>query len=404
MLEVYRYHNPAKCDSHDTAQCFKGPVDNPRNQKQLRRPCPIWVRGTAPDGRYVRQSLKKLLGSSTRDWNEALDAVRNWENTGSAPKPVLAAERATIERLRDMYIANMKTSNLASETIRKTRFLFAQMIAFAEQQKLEFVDEFTRTQIEAFRNSWTDGALTRQKRYERLRSVFRYAVAHDMVALNPTATLKGIKVKNGDKIKDFSDAEMTAILKAAKEDAEPRVYPLVLLMRYTGLRISDATMLNINALRNEQLTVRTIKTDVQVSVSLPKFAADQLRSIKREHDGYLFWNGQSALTSLTDLWRDHCLRRVFAEAGVTGHPHMFRHTYVHSLLNAGLSMREVAAAIGDTVRITELHYGKWNTREQERLNQRIVAAHETDAVLAAISKPPARVLPISVKPRERKSA
>ena len=35
-------------------------------------------------------------------------------------------------------------------------------------------------------------------------------------------------------------------------------------------------------------------------------------------------------------------------------------------------MREVAAAIGDTVRITELHYGKWNTREQERLNQRIV--------------------------------
>lgn len=83
---------------------------------------------------------------------------------------------------------------------------------------------------------------------------------------------------------------------------------------------------------------------------------------------------------------------------------MFRHTYVHSLLNAGLSMREIAAAIGDTVRITEMGYGKWNTREQERLNQRIVAAHETDTVLAAISKPPARVLPISAKPRERKSA
>jgi integrase len=216
-----------------------------------------------------------------------------------------------------------------------------------------------------------------------------------MIAVNPTATLKGIKVKNGDKIKDFSDAEMTAILKAAKEDAEPRVYLLVLLMRYTGLRISDATMLNINALKNEQLTVRTIKTDAQVSVTLPKFVADQLHGIKREHDGYLFWNGQSALTSLTDLWRDHYLRRVFAEAGVTGNPHMFRHTYVHFLLNKGLSMREVAVAIGDTVRITEMHYGKWNTREQERLNQRIVAAHETDAVLAAISKPPAGVVPIS---------
>ena len=55
-------------------------------------------------------------------------------------------------------------------------------------------------------------------------------------------------------------------------------------------------------------------------------------------------------------------------------------------------MREVAAAIGDTVRITELHYGKWNTREQERLNQRIVAAHAADELLAAVSKPSAGVV------------
>ncbi len=39
-------------------------------------------------------------------------------------------------------------------------------------------------------------------------------------------------------------------------------------------------------------------------------------------------------------------------------------------------MRDVAAAIGDTVQITERHYGKWNVREQERLNQRLAATHE----------------------------
>lgn len=403
MLDIYRYHNPAKCDSNDTAQCFKGPVDNPRNQKQLRRPCPIWVRGTGPSGRYVRQSLKKTIGFSTRDWNEAHRKVQEWENSGSQPQPIVDS-RKTVEQLRDMYLANMTTQNLASETIRKARFLFTQLIAFAEQQKLQFVDEFTRTHIEAFRNSWTDGALSRQKRYERLRNVFRYALAHDVIAVNPTATLKGIKVKDDNgKIKDFSAFEMKAILEAARSDRDKRIYPLVLLLRYSGLRISDATMLHKDALKGNQLTVRTIKTNVEVSVTLPPLVAERLRSVEREHEGYYFWNGNSTLQSLTDLYRDHHLRRVFAAAQVKGTPHMFRHTFVHALLNDGLSMRDVAAAIGDTVQITERHYGKWNVREQERLNQRLVATHEKDEILAALSKVPANIVPMLRKSSRKTS-
>jgi site-specific recombinase XerD len=402
MLEIYRYHNPAKCDSHDTAQCFKGPVDNPRNQKQLRRPCPIWVRGTDPSGKYIRQSFKKTIGYSTRDWNEAHRKIHEWEKSGSQPQPVVET-RKTVEQLQAMYVDNMTTQNLASETIRKTRFLFTQLLAFAKQQKLNFVDEFTRTQIEAFRNSWTDGALSRQKRYERLRSVFRYALDHEIIAVNPTATLKGIKVKDDNgKVRDFSATEMKAILEAARADKDKRIYPLALLLRYSGLRISDATMLHKDALKGDQLTVRTIKTNAEVSVALPAFVANQLRAIGREHDGYFFWNGTSTLASLTDLYRDNHLRRVFAAAGISGTPHMFRHTFVHTLLNEGLSMRDVAAAIGDTVRITERHYGKWNVREQERLNQRIVAANEKDEVLAALSKPPADVVPISRKASRQK--
>lgn len=45
--------------------------------------------------------------------------------------------------------------------------------------------------------------------------------------------------------------------------------------------------------------------------------------------------------------------------------------------------------------ITEQHYGKWNAREQERLNARIVTVNEGDEVLAALSKPPVGAVPIS---------
>ena len=100
-----------------------------------------------------------------------------------------------------------------------------------------------------------------------------------MVAVNPTATLKGIKVKDDNgKVKDFSVSEMKAILEAARADKDKRIFPLVLLMRYSGLRISDATMLHKDSLKGNQLTVRTIKTNVEVSVTLPALVTEQLRS------------------------------------------------------------------------------------------------------------------------------
>ena len=48
--------------------------------------------------------------------------------------------------------------------------------------------------------------------------------------------------------------------------------------------------------------------------------------------------------------------------------------------------------------ITEQHYGKWNAREQERLNARIVTVNEGDEVLAALFKPPVGVVPMT-RPR-----
>jgi site-specific recombinase XerD len=405
MLEIYRYHNPAKCDSNDTAACYKGPADNPRNQKQLRRPCPIWVRGTNPSGKYIRQSLKKTIGYSTRDWNDAARKIHEWEETGSQPEPPDPETRRTIEYLQDMYLADMKSRNLAQDTKRKFQCLFKQFIVFATRQNLKFVDEVTRTHIELFRNSWTDGALTRQKRYQNLRGIFHYALDSEMVTSNPTATLKGIKVKEDSGwIKDFSAAEMRKILDAARADKDKRIYPLALLLRYSGLRISDATMLRCDALKGNQLTIRTIKTNVTVSVTLPTLVVEQLNSIACEHDGYYFWNGRSQLHSLTDLYRDHHLRRVFVAAKVKGTPHMFRHTFVHALLNEGLTMREVAASIGDTVQITEKYYGKWNVREQVRLNERLVEAHDRDELLAALSMPPAAVVSIRRKSTRRSSS
>ena len=58
--------------------------------------------------------------------------------------------------------------------------------------------------------------------------------------------------------------------------------------------------------------------------------------------------------------------------------HQFRHRFLQRHLASGMSMRQVAALIGDTERIAEMHYGKWNTREQDKLNAETDASNSQD--------------------------
>jgi hypothetical protein len=97
-LELYRYHNKARCDSSDTMRCFKKPKTN----ISLRKPCPVWIRGTKPDGTYVRESTGK------RDWNEAEKYKSTIETTGEPPK---ATPKDSVEQLCDRFIKNMQTES-----------------------------------------------------------------------------------------------------------------------------------------------------------------------------------------------------------------------------------------------------------------------------------------------------
>ncbi len=180
---------------------------------------------------------------------------------------------------------------------------------------------------------------------------------------------------------------MQRMLDAARVDADKRIFAWILVMRYAGLRISDACMLHTNAVKGNQITLRAIKTDVEISVAVPPIVIQELQRITPKRNGHFFWNGNSTLASLTDLYRDFHLRRVFERAGVKGTPHMFRHTFVQRALDSGLmSMRQVAAAIGDSELICQRHYGKWNKRGQEQLNAQLQAVHSQDKLLQTLNQ------------------
>ena len=66
---------------------------------------------------------------------------------------------------------------------------------------------------------------------------------------------------------------------------------------------------------------------------------------------------------------ERLLCAVFAEAGVkNAHAHRFRHTRATELLARGATMDDVAALLGNSVRICEKHYAKWDAKRQDRLD------------------------------------
>lgn len=341
----------------DTSKCV-----NPR------RPCPIWIRGINPEGKYIRGSFKEILRISVRDWTAATRRVHQWEESGDAPKP--APQHATIQALRDQFIANMNTTNRNHETIRKYRMLFKQMEVFAEDKGIRFLVEFDLAILESFRASWKDGDLSRQKKQERLRSIFRYALKHKMISGDPAAELDSIKVHRNQVI-PFTDDEMTRIIVAAKA-RNPRVYALVLLMQNSGMRISDAAMLRKDQVNHGRLSFRARKVKKDVSMPLPAAVIKALNAFPSASPEHFFWSGKSKLHGLTNLYRNKYLAKVFKAAELPdAHSHQFRHSFASKLLTAGVSVENVAALLGNTPQIVLKHYSAWIPARQEALDKAV---------------------------------
>lgn len=363
-LALYRRHNPKRCTSTDSQNC-----DNKR------KPCPIWVRGFLEvENRYIRQPL------STRDWTRAVDEARSLEaglRGTDLSKP--AAPRVKIEDWHREFIANARVENKAKETIRKYDLLFRQLERFAAEKGYKHPTDLDLEALQGFRASWKDASLSKSKKQERLRSIFKFALKRKWVKENSALDLGRVKAESTQHV-PFSDDEMKRILESARK-AGSAVYTFILVMRFSGLRISDVAMLKTDALQGEHLTLRTIKTAAAVKVLLPKVVADALRKTRKRHIDYFFWDGESTLSSATDYWRSRQIKPVFKAAKLPkAHPHQFRHTFAVALLRQGVAVTHVAALLGNTEKMIQKHYSAWTVERQKNLDEVVRKANGYHAI------------------------
>src|SRR5690348_17024352 len=226
MLTLYRRHK-------DTCPEFaKGRGSHNRCK------CKIWADGILA-GKETRVSMK------TRDWTKAQKDVREWE---AQEKITESAAAVTLADAWTALLADLPM-RVGPETVRKYKTLKSQMTTWAEARGLTLLSQFDLDTLSQFRQSWKDSPRTAAKKVERLRALFAFALARKWVTENPAKDIKLPKISICPTLPLAHD-DMIKILAACdglQIKAQPsgklgahRLKTLVLLMRYTGMRISDA--------------------------------------------------------------------------------------------------------------------------------------------------------------------
>ena len=368
MLTIYRRH---------TKSCGH------RGRDYWRCRCPIWVQGFLGD-----QEIRKSL--DLRDRQKAQKTVRDWEAAGVPSAE--SGEPISIEAAEKEFLADCESRKLKASTAGRYRILFRELDAFAVKEGFRFLKQLDVPVLNKFRATWKgESGLTDLKKLERLRSFFKFALANGYVQQNPAAAIRNPKVRPNPTL-PFSQEEMLEILAAAGKKitgAKPaaknkarRVRALVLLLRYAGLRISDAIGCEADRLQSGKLFLYTQKTGQHVYCPLPAFVVAELESAPRVSGRYWFWTGAGTIETARKKW-SQALSDLFDDAKVKdGHAHRFRDTMAVELLKAGTPIERVSVLLGhSSVRVTEKHYNPWNRARQEQAEADVARSWATDPVV-----------------------
>jgi site-specific recombinase XerD len=371
MLTVFRRH-------------VKGCKHRSEGRKYRRCHCPLWTDGFL-DGREIRQSLK------LRDWNKAQDRVREWEAESKIANHA-DSEPMTIQKAWDLFVSDCEARNLREPTLRKYRHLKRKMEECGQQHGLRFISEFDLEMLRKFRASWPNKNLSALKKLELLRSFYRFAFESGWIPENWAKKVKNPIVQDRPTL-PFTSDETVRILtscnthKGVSPRNRLRLRALLLLLRYSGLRIGDAVTLSRERLKGERLFLYTSKTGVPVHIPLPTFVIEALEAAASPGERYYFWTGQSKPKTAISHWQE-LLKTIFENGGIkNGHAHRMRDTFAVELLLQGVPIERVSMLLGhSSIKVTEKNYSPWVRARQEQLEADVRRAWAVDPVVFAETK------------------
>jgi integrase/recombinase XerD len=359
MLKAYRRHK-LDCSHRNEGRAW------------TRCRCPLWADGTF-NGAQVRESLH------VRTWDDTQEALEKLQKrlTAPEPEPPSGPLPTTIEQAWTKFLEDAQARNLSEATLRKYRYICADIQRFAADRGLRFIAEFSLDELRSWRATWPNRNLSAMKKLELVRCFMRFAHDANWIPGNPAKSLKSPKVIQVQTM-PFTKQEFAQILAGIDQLAgislrtRRKMHALILLLRFSGLRIRDAVCLSRERIDGDKLFLYTSKAGTPVHLPLPPFVITALDAAAEPHERYYFWTGTCKPQTATGNWQGK-LQQLFKSVGVrAGHAHRFRDTFAVELLLTGVPLESVSVLLGhSSIRITERHYSPWVRARQEQLERSV---------------------------------
>ena len=204
---------------------------------------------------------------------------------------------------------------------------------------------------------------TVSRRVSIVAGFYRTCVIDGLLEHSPADHVRRPRISNESPTLGLTHLQFEAILAAARDSSHDCDFALVAMLGLLGLRIFEATGANIEDLGEEHghrvLLVRG-KGDRHVLTPLPPAVARGIeRAAGDRAGGPVLLNRRAHRIDRHGAARR--LRALANAAGITSarmHPHMLRHTYVTTMLDAGVDLRDVQIAARHADPRTTMRYDR----------------------------------------------
>jgi integrase/recombinase XerD len=353
------------------------------------------------DGKQHRQSAK------TRDLRVAEKQARDIESQHEAiargEQPKLTTGGKSLEEAIDIFLASKK-GHITDKHLDKLTYELGQFRKYCDGKNLMALVSIQTEHILDWRNRLVGqhgqplAQNTRAKKVFRLVGFFEFCVELGWISRN-VARAKAITIKYSDSQtpKALSDEQFNQAFSSiphvngrTTDEQRTKLRSMMLLMRWTGLAIKDAVMIERKQFEENgkgfyRLRLRRAKTGHPVDCPIRADIMEQILAGGNKSGKYLFIDSipskEKELEARVKAW-GILFGKISDVSGLTdenGEPYAFgshamRHTFVYWCLQNEITTEDIAMLIGDTVAIVAKHYSGWIAGRQERLTQRMIAA------------------------------
>src|SRR5690349_3090995 len=238
-----------------------------------------------------------------------------------------------------------------------------QYVSWCQQRGIRLF-QARRADIECFARDMEARGRARATITRRLCTIagfYRYAVEEELLEHSPAAHVRRPRLDYDSRATALDRNELGALLVAAGL-GPPGEHALISLLALNGLRVSEATGANIEALgveRGHRTLVITRKGGKVVTIPLaPRTARAIDLAVSDRLEGPVFLAPDGQRLDRHDAAR--VVRRVTRRAGIAKPvgPHTLRHAFITAALDAGVPLRDVQEAASHADPRTTIRYDR----------------------------------------------